>query len=389
MFKRKRSPARTVLNVFLTVALLLGIAFLGYSVGKPIMDFMRNRPDRQASVTTPPPGPSEPITTPTTTTPPPDTTPVTTEPEPEPDPKKGILFVSLPDSQSYDAVLEQNIGYAVENNYYGIALELLADGGTIGYNTANESAIKVSAVSSQAINSLSDAAKKISDAGLLPYARLSVLTDHILSWADKSICYLFENSTSTWLDNSLAAGGQPWISAFSENSRSYISSLVSEISEAGFAGIIAGELEFPPFRRSDLGYVGAIVQSADRYTALAEFSNVLQDTLGSAKSYAVEVNAEDIVAGRDEVLNDPSLLNCNTIYVRYDSAAVGTRLVRADGTEVSYSGLGESDKATVVFRSVAEELKDSGKTLIPAVSDESLIPVLSELGYDETMILIY
>ena len=388
MFKKKRSAGRTALSVFLTVLLLLGIAFLGYSVGKPIMDFMRERPDRQASTTTAPDVPKNEITT-AATTPAPETTPVTTEPEPEPEPKNGILFVALPQSEDYNAVLDAAIKEATEKGCYGIALELIRDGGVIGFNTKDERAVNVSAVYPLAISDLSAAAKKITDAGLLPYARISVLTDHILSWVDKSICYLFENSTSTWLDNSRAAGGKPWISAFSESARGYISGFVSEISEAGFAGIIAGELEFPPFRRSDLGYVGATVQSADRYKALAEFSNALQETLGAAKSYAVEVDAQDIIAGSDEVLNDTSLLNCNTVYIRYDSAAVGTRLVRADGTEVSYTGLGESDKATVVFRSVAEELKDSGKTLIPAVSDESLIPVLVGLGYDETMILIY
>lgn len=388
MFKRKRSPAKTAFSVILVVVLLLAIAFLGYSVGKPIMEFLQNR-ERPTSVDTPSTEPT-PVTEPTsatTTEPTADTTEPEPEPEPEPQYGERILYVSMPVGGSYDGYLAQRVQYAKDNGYYGIALELLADGGSVRYATQNELAVSLSAVSNGAIADLSAAAKTISDAGILPYARISVLTDHIVSW-DKSICYLFENSTSTWLDNSVDLGGKPWMSAFSAAARDYISSLVSEISDAGFAGIIAGEIEFPPFRNSDLNYVGASVKSATRYNGLIEFSNALQDALGAAKMYAVEVDAQDIVAGRAEVLRDLNALHAQTIYVKYDSAAVGLRIVRTDETEISYSGLSEADKLTVVMRSVAEAI-GSVKTIIPAVTDEALIPTLVGLGYDEQSILVY
>ena len=389
MFKRKRSPAKTALNAVLVIALLLGIAFLGYSVGKPIMEFLNDR-DRTVDVQTPgtePTPPEEPVlTTPPTTTVPDDTEPV---PPDEPDLPTGqrILYVSFPQGGGSMEYLESRIKYASDNGYYGVALELLADGGSVKYATQNELAISASAVSPSALPDLSAAAAAISDAGLLPYARISALSDHIVSW-DKSICYLFENSTSTWLDNAVSSGGKPWMSAFSSAAREYVASLVTEISDAGFAGIISGELEFPPFRNSDLNYVGASVKSATRYNGLIEFSNVLQDALGSAKSYAVEVDAQDIVAGRAEILRDLSALNAQTVYVKYDSAAVGLRIVKTDETEISYSGLSEQDKLTVVMRAVAEAI-GSQKTIIPAVTDEALIPVLVELGYDEQSILVY
>ena len=390
MFKRKRSAARTAVNVILVIILLSGIAFLGYSVGKPIMEFMHGREDRQTNVQNDLPDVTEPTTAPTTASEETDAPPATTDPEP-PAAELGnrILFVTVPADGSFDDYLDQRIIYAAENGYYGIAIELLADGGRILYNTANERAVNASAVSENAILDLSEAAQRISDAGLLPYARISMLTDHILCRLDKSVCYLFENSTSSWYDNNAANGGKPWMSAFSESAREYISDIVIEISDAGFAGIIAGEIIFPPFRNSDLNYIGAIVKAADRYTALTGFSNAVQDALGSAKSYAVEINAQDILTSKAEVLSDPSALNCNTIYVRYDSEAVGQRIVKSDASEVSDAGLSESDKVTVVFRSVADSLSGSGKTIIPAVSDEALIPTLVSLGYDEQMILVY
>lgn len=391
MFKKKRSPARTALNVILIVLLLSGIAFLGYSVGKPIMEFLDGRENRPANSPTDDSDVPEPGTTPTVATEDEITTPVTTEPDPvpEPDPGNRILYVTVPAIGSFENYLDQRIEYASQNGYYGIALELLADGGNVLYNTVNERSISAGAVSLNALPDLSAAAQKISDAGLLPYARISLLTDHKLSLIDKEVCYLFEDSTSSWYDDSPSNGGKPWISAFSPSAREYISSLVNEISDAGFAGIISGDIVFPPFRNSDLNYVGAIVKATDRYKALADFSNTVQDALGGAKSYAIEVNAKDIVAGTCEVLRDPAILHCQAIYVRYDSLDIGMRIVRADGTEVSYAGLSETDKLSVVFRSVSEALSGSDIKIIPAVSDESLIPRLVELGYDERLILVY
>ena len=96
MFKKKRSPARTALNVFLIALLLIAIAFLGYSVGKPIMEFVSSRPSREANVSTGPTEPLEPATSPTTVSEKPVTTteaPVSEEPEKE---LSRLYFVKLP-----------------------------------------------------------------------------------------------------------------------------------------------------------------------------------------------------------------------------------------------------------------------------------------------------
>lgn len=390
MFKKKRSAAKTVLNAALIVILLLGIAFLGYSVGKPIVQFIRGRTnseaDSQPASDTLEPEPSG--TESSETDEPEPTVSEPAEPEPEPEVGKRILAVNLPAEGIYDEYLEKRIEFAAENGYYGVSVELLCDGGTVAYLTSNQLAASASAISERGITDLKAAAQKIIDAGLVPYARISALSDHLASW-DKSLCYLFENSTSTWLDNSISNGGKPWISPFSNAAKDYIGGFVGEISDAGFAGIIAGELEFPPFRNSDLNYIGETVKNPLRYEALVGFSNSLSETLGAAKIYAVEIDARDIVAGKAEILNAPDTLNCQKIYIKYDSEAIGLRLERSDGTEVSYAGLSEQDKLRVVFKTVGEALSQSGKEIIPAVSDEALIPYLVELGYDEQEILVY
>lgn len=390
MFKRRRSPVKVVLEIVLVVAILLGVAFLGYSVGKPILEFMRGRENVPAKTPESTPVTQDTLPTEPTSAEPPTTDEAVTEPEPVEEEGRRILYVSLPSGigSGVDGYLSQYIGYAAENGYYGIELDLLAVGGKIYYSTQNEIAKFNSAVADGAIPDLSAVAKMISDAGLLPYARVSALSDHIASW-DKTVCYLFENSTSTWLDESVANGGKPWMSAFAQGARDYMSSIVKEISDAGFAGVIAGEFEFPPFRNSDLNYVGQSVKSADRYKGLIEFSNILQDTVGSAKSYAIEVDAEDIIAGRAEILKDASALNCKTVYVRYSSAAVGTRIEKSDDSAVSYEGLSEQAKITAVFNSVRAALAPSGVTIIPAVDTEEDADFLESLGFDTSMTVVY
>lgn len=388
MFKQKKSPGKTFLKVVLILILLLGIAFLGYSVGKPIVQFLGGRERPEPADGTPETIEPTPVTTSAPITEAPKTEEPVTVPEPEPEPGKRILFVSIPAGGNSIEYISQRVDYARENGYYGISLELICNGGAINFATQNDIAVSMKAVSKSAVSDLAQACSIISDAGLVPYARISALTDNLASW-DKSICYLFENSTSTWLDNSAELGGKPWISAFSDGAREYISSLCKEISDAGFAGIIAGELEFPPLRNSDLNYIGAKVKSAARYEGLIEFSNAVQEAIGGAKSYAVEADAQDIVSGRAEILKEPDMLGAQTVYVKYDSAAIGLRIVKTDESEIDYSGLSESDKLKVVMKDVAEALAGSGKTVIPAVTDEAMIETLVSMGYDERMIVVY
>ena len=392
MFKRKRSPAKTVMSVILVVLLLGAIAFLGYSVGKPIVEFLGGRQvEKEETEVLPEENlpEKEPVVTEAVTKAPEETEPEVTEPpEPEPEPGKRILTMTIPTGAGNEEYIRSRVEYAKVNGYYGVSVELLAVGGSVKYQTANELAVSANAVSAGAIPDLKACADIISEAGLVPYARVSALTDHIVSW-DKSICYLFENSTSTWLDNAMNMGGKPWMSTFSQPARDYICSIVKEISDAGFEGIISGELEFPPFRNSDLNYVGSSVKSADRYKGLQDFSNAMQGAFGADKAYAVEVDAQDVISGRAEVLKAPDGLKAGTVYVKYDSAAVGLRVVKTDETEISYSGLSEEDKLRVVMRSVSDELAGSGKTIIPAVTDEALIPELVSLGYDEQLIVVY
>lgn len=395
LFKKKSTPAKKAIRVLMTLVLVAVLIFLGYSIGKPIVEFFEGReanvnssddpvselPDvsQDVSDTQPTSAPDEVTTQPS----------VVTEPEAV---KNGILYVSFDPEFDLTEQLDSAIKTALSEGYKGLCLDLVAEGGRVMFGTANEVAVKSEAVISSPID-LSYCVRAISEAELLPYARISALSDHIASWFDRSLCYLFEDGSSKWLDNSIANGGKPWISPFSDNAKEYVSSFVTEISDAGFAGIIAGEFEFPPFRTKDLGYIGKTVQDPNRYEALAGFSNVLGDALGSAKFYAVEVNAEDILSGECELLTDPELLNSKTVYIKYDSEKIGDRIEKADGSVVSFEGLSEDYKIAQVYRLVNTALATSGLKPIAAVKSElpvsRIYTALESIGYSVESVIIY
>lgn len=386
---RKKNQMNPVIKTILLIILLIALVAVGFMLGEPLLSLIEPKdppvinetPDNAVTDA----NESEITTTPATTE-----EQVTTTAPPEPEKaKNGILALSFVGSDNFEKTLDEAIAYALDNNYNGIMTELVANGGTVYFATANELANSAEAVALGALP-LEVIYTKVSDAGLVPYAEVSALSDHIASWMDRSLCYLFEDGSSKWLDNSVSKGGKPWISAFSQNARKYISSFVTEISEAGFAGVVASDVIFPPFRNTDLNYIGNAVKSSDRYIALVEFTGSMNEALGAAKSFSIAVDAKDVILGEAEILTDTSILTTKTVYVYYDSLDIGEKLVRDDGTAVSFAGLSEYHKVKTVFNLVKEALGDKDVLILPAIKSddpESLIQALVEIGFKQDDIL--
>ncbi len=394
MFKQKRKKGNSVLGIIFMIVLLAALVFVGYSVGKPIVEFFsgeRSSPTATTDAQTSEAAETEAATTAATS----ETTEATTsEPEPTVAVGTNIYYISYSsDISDYESYVYSAIDYAAENGYIGVCVELIAEGGTVTYSSANTTATESGAVISGGISDLSDLVSTITDLGLTAYARISTLSDNIASTYDKSLAYMISGTDTRWYDDNTANGGKPWISPYSSSATEYITDLVSEISDAGFVGLIAGEIEFPPFRNSDIRnyFAGTDVATSTRYETLISFAETVYNSFGSAKEFYIEVDAEDIISGDAEILTDTDSLCTSVIYVNFNPDNIGTRISRADGTEVSFEGLNTAYLFRTVFNLVEESLEGTGVTIIPKITGceitEDLLDAVELMGYDSSVII--
>lgn len=288
-------PGRTFLSLCLTFLAAGVIGVVGYSIAKPIIQFVSVHSEESLDS-----APSlETALPPVTTTEITALTTVSTETTTQPQPAVAQLgqgFVldnaALASADSLAQALRE--GKAAYENASFVLVPLKVTGGAILYNTS----VSLAQACGAAQGSLSprEIVEAIRAANLTPVASCSLLEDHMLPDADASAGYLIASSGTRWLDNKPENGGEPWTSPFSDVTRGYLSDLVSEISEAGFAQIWCGDLKFPPFRQTDLEYIGESVQSPNREEALVSLLAALQGAAGETPLW-LQVPAQEYLAG--------------------------------------------------------------------------------------------
>ncbi len=212
--------------------------------------------------------------------------------------KGGCCWLSASDISSLSALVDRL------NSVSGctsVAVPLKTTGGHVNYASKVSTASASGAVSSDL--SLYDIVKAVTEKGMTPVAELSTVADNIYPRTYKKSAYQFDDGyTGEWLDNKPENGGKPWLSPFSSEAQDYLCSLVDEITAAGIKSVICTDTYFPPFREKDLGYIGEIVKSENRYKGLTDLVNRL-NTAAAANGGKVmlSVSATDIFSSSSEV----------------------------------------------------------------------------------------
>lgn len=210
-------------------------------------------------------------------------------------------------ASTLDSVLNGIEGYDT------IVLPLKVTGGELNYYSDIYTA-QMAGVCNSSI-SLDELVSVIREHGLTPAAEISTIADNIYPLTYKKSAYQFDDGyTGEWLDNKAENGGKPWTSPFSELTIEYLSDLVEEISNVGIKNILISDTYFPPFREKDLGYIGEIVQSSDRYKGLTDLVN----TLASKASYSgaeamLYVSAFDVLNSSAEVFKPEEFGNMSVV----------------------------------------------------------------------------
>ena len=370
----KKKRAKKAAGILISIIIFAILVFVGYSVAKPIVNYFSTESDNQGDVLpwTPPIADSAESEEDQNindgsvdeNNDPSDETEISDE-QLQSSIYDGFTAYMLPD----DALVSQSklndyINRAKSEGYNAVLVTMKSKGGKIHYATESEFAAMDESVivGSLTANQIVDSIK---NSGMYAIAVLNLLEDNSRYGENRDGSY-HNSDGSTWLDNSVANGGKPWLSPFENDTVSYIAFLVNEVTSAGFDAVVSDGLSFPAFRNSDLNLIGEAVKSSERYESLLNIVNVTNSVTSSRNvANIISVNAANVLNGSDEVFKPERLREGTPVIVEFFPEELGNTVIY-DNQEIVLSDMSDSEKFDVVF-SILNELEKDRLELIPLI----------------------
>lgn len=308
--RKNANPAQTALSVALTFLIAGAIGVVGYSVAKPLLQYDgKVQPDLSVAETAQPATTAVPVATQT------ETVPATEAPTEAAACESGVRL-SAEALQSADA-LQQALAKARSDSPNGklLVIPLKVQGGAVLYQTNVETAKQCGAA--QGNLTLPQITAAAMEQGWMPVAECSLLYDNLLPKFRVEAGYQTADG-SQWLDNSADNGGKPWASPLSTVTLQYLTELTQEIAASDFSQIWFADAVFPPFRDSDLAYIGSSVEAENRRTGMQQF---LQSLLPAAKGkpISLEISAAKAKDGTAEAFAPEQFTAISGYVLRLDS----------------------------------------------------------------------
>lgn len=303
-----KSPMGKFLSGALTVLLIGGIGFLGYSVAEPVINYTKHKGDEPEE---PEISATEPMTENATAlgeSPTEAQTTEKTEPVEEMIYKAAMLKPS--DLASIEALKSALEEIPQDEGIEYVEIPLKYSGGSIYY--ASIVAEAQTAVKSNIL--LADIVKETEKSGFKPSAFLSIFNDNIVPLAYPETGYVMSEDSTQWTDSN----EKPWMSPYSQRALDYNTNIVLEVTSEGFEQIVCSDLIFPDFTNSDLQILDPVLGETERCMALTSSANVLYDrAVANGASMQIEVSAVDILLSKADILQ-PMLLSSNNIIINID-----------------------------------------------------------------------
>lgn len=339
-----KTPLAKALSVALTILLIGGIGFIGYSVAEPIVNYTKKKGDDTAASTSAASDSilaTEPLSVPTAE--------VTVR---EPVEYKALTF-RPGDLLSTDSVKAAINRIPSGPNIEYIEIPLKISGGNIYYSSSVMYAINSGAI--QNMISLSDIVGIIKSAGYHPAAIISAFNDSKVPGIDPTTGYVTNATGEQWIDNDISAGGKPWMTPYSSTAVNYIGDIVTEVSSAGFEKVICSDMVFPYFRKSDLELLPEELGSRKRFQALTSAANLFYDrAVMNGASMSIEISASDLLRDNADIISEPLYLNVKSIIVdiNIDEISYG---VNTNTTVYDFNGTA-SDKTAKMLELIKDKL---------------------------------
>ena len=381
-----KNPAGKAFSVVLSILLIGGIGFLGYSVAEPIVNYTKKKGDNAVAENTNPTVSAVPTTEAATND---DGTAVETVKNTSLEQYRAIALTES-DMTSLDSIKLALNKVPVNMDIEYIEIPLKLSGGSITYASSIERAVMSGAVKSSV--TLSDIVTAVQTAGFKPVALISTFDDNIVPVTYHETGYITVDDGSQWIDDNAESGGKPWISPLSADGLSYLSDIVGEVSAAGFERVVCSDFIFPPFRESDLLMLDYQLSGDGRYMLLTSAANMLYDrAVSSGSTMDIEVSAVDVLKGDDDVISQPMMLSVDTVMVNVDIDEIGNGIV-SDTTSYEFMGTAE-DKTKRMLELLGDRLSGYSNVIVrisgSSVNSGELLKAADaaeEMGYDSYVI---
>lgn len=339
-----KSPAGKFFSALLSILLIGGIGFIGYSVAGPMINYTRKQGDEepQESETTVP----EEISTETQT----ENSDVSTVYENK-DKIYKAFFLSEYDMSSTESIKTAIERIPQEQGIEYIEVPLKLKNGKLTYESSVQEIIDSDIVQPEI--TLQEIARTIRKEGYTPSAHISVFADSTIPKIYPQYSYMIAETLYAWQDKN----ADLWASPFSSGYNDYLTFIADEISGAGFKKIICSNLSFPEFTDRDIQEINdERLESESRYTYLADTANALYETITSNNSdMLIEVSASDVISGKSEILK-PMFINADTIVVDINLDEI-SRGVDTGNTVYEFEGT-VSENVIKMLELAKEELSD-------------------------------
>ena len=411
LYRKRKTAGQKVFGTVLLVAAISGAAFLGFCIGKPLLDYLGNAGTQTVTEWTPAASYSEKMDTtpgsegdvdgaeeispeyePDSTTPPsqdnaPEAAPAKStetaapnngETEPIIVPVGGDTLISAAapaNTLANRSSLAAFLAKAKTKGFNSVVLQLKDKNGYFRYKTAIEGTEDGKLIADTM--TLDEIMSVFAENGMVPVAEISVLSDNAGCEIFTDMSYKCMGETVSWLDYTQNPPKR-WANPEKAETREYFAEIIAELTAAGFDNIMLADVVFPDFQSYDSAYIEQKYFADDRYKLLY---NVIK------AGNVIEMKASDVLSDRygrtAEVLCDISQLHDNRIALI---------ISRTDlPTDAGYPADAKSLVETVV--SLASQ-KTAGLDIIPVIDGTSfddaekqkIIGILGALGYESYVI---
>lgn len=302
-------------SAMMTLLIAVVIGFVGYSAGKPVFQFLKERnllaPPEQYSadsvkyteIATEEYFPTENNFSNDSS----DEQTENSQTETEPETEENLGFVQkAPSVKGYlldeSALMSENaLTSALDAIPEGIShllIPLKLKGGAVYYATSVKDAARCQAV--QAFLPLSQIYQTVSAKGFEPVALINTLEDTFFSKTYPDSSYYFPADGTLWKDQSTPEE-TTWLAPFSILAQEYLSAFCTELETAGFRTIICDGLVFPNFPRTELSNLNPECSETDRWKYLTQFLTAMR-TAAPETVFFVRVDGEEALSGNTEAI---------------------------------------------------------------------------------------